>query len=73
MRREESVRVLQSKAARVSNLLEVGRESVEILVVRKNGNSLEFVEVVVPDSDRGKDCGHVLFERRVSGLSKDLG
>mmetsp|Transcript_16392 Transcript_16392/g.37595 ORF Transcript_16392/g.37595 Transcript_16392/m.37595 type:complete len:276 (+) Transcript_16392:412-1239(+) len=42
-------------------LLEVGRESVHVLVVRQNGTGFAVVKVVVPDSEHTKCEGNVLL------------
>ena len=44
------------------SLLEVGGEAVEILVVGKDGVGLGIVKVVVPDAEKGKGHGQVLFD-----------
>lgn len=49
-------------------MLEVGREAVEILVVGQESDGLEFVEVVVPDSDGGEDSGKVLFQWSIAKM-----
>lgn len=45
------------------SLLEVVSELVEVLVVREQSLGLRAVEVIVPDTDEGKDYGQVLLER----------
>src|SRR5476649_1427801 len=41
-------------------LLQIGREALEVLLVRQNGNGLGVEEVGVPDCEKSEKCGKVL-------------
>src|SRR5271165_2374740 len=45
-------------------LLQVGRESLEVLLVRQDRNGLRAEEVIVPHSEKTHEDGQVSFRRR---------